>query len=87
MFCAYLVNTMPPGVRICSWQRPEEIIPSGRLRDHEDRHWAGRELSLICRQRFRCRHGAGSYYYYSVISLAAHYIYEMTCDMLPEMIL
>ncbi|KAM2985455.1 hypothetical protein FF2_005856 [Malus domestica] len=25
--------------------RPGEIIPSGRLRDHGDWHWAGRELS------------------------------------------
>ena len=36
---------MPPGARTCSWQRPGEIIPSGRLRDHGVWHRAGRELS------------------------------------------
>ena len=30
---------------VCSWQRPGELIPSGRLRDHGVWHRAGRELS------------------------------------------
>ena len=62
----------------------EEIIPSGRLRDHGDWHRAGRELSLVMANRdLGAGIGPRSYYYSVILTCSTLY---MTCDMLPEMI-
>ena len=67
--------------------RPGEIIPSYGLRDTEQALGREQIISGYGRSDHKSRHWAGSYYY-SVISLVAHYThtYDMNCDMLPEMI-